>query len=157
PWVAVSRGVVGRVWDRGGGGRCWGVIDAPDRGDIVFSVPPLPVAILLRVDQPALFESFQGGGADPHLLGCLGNAHTSSPDASLPRPFRAIRDHPRSRAVRRRAPAAPRRHRQAPSSRAAPGLGQAAALARGPVLGRGKPPAAVLPARPQADAVATSQ
>jgi hypothetical protein len=30
------------------------------------------------VDQPAFFEPFQSGGADPHLLCRLGNAHTLS-------------------------------------------------------------------------------
>ena len=39
--------------------------------------------------------SFQGSGADPYLVGRFSNAHTSSPDASLPRPFRVIRDHSR--------------------------------------------------------------
>src|SRR5262249_28183051 len=73
--VAASGGAVGRIRCRSGGSRRWGVIEGADRGDIVVGVPPLPVAILLRVDQPALFESFQGGGADPHLVGRLSNAH----------------------------------------------------------------------------------
>src|SRR5262245_3123621 len=102
--------VRGSLGGRSGGDRRWGVIDAPDRSDIVFGVPPLPVAVLPRVDQPALFEPFQGGGADPHLVGRFSNAHTSSPEASLPRPFWVIRDHSRPWAARRRAPAATLRH-----------------------------------------------
>src|SRR5262249_35176318 len=107
PWVTASCGAVGRVWGRSGEGPRWGVIEGADRGNIVFGVPPLPVAILLRVDQPALFESFQSGGADPHLVGRISNAHTSSPDASLPRPFWVIRGHSRPRAARSHAAAWP--------------------------------------------------
>src|SRR5262249_50683538 len=65
-----------------------------------------------------------GGGADPHLVGRFSNAHTSSPDASLPRPFRVMRGHSRSRAARRRAPAATLRHSPAPSSHGAVRLTQ---------------------------------
>ena len=68
--------------------------------------------------------SFQGSGADPYLVGRFSNAHTSSPDASLPRPFWVMRGHSRPRATHRRAPAVTLRHRPAPSSRAAPYLGQ---------------------------------
>jgi len=85
---------------RGGGGQRWGVIEAPDPLDIVFGVPPLPVAILPWVDQAALFESFQGSRADAHLVSRFSNAHTSSPDASLSRPFWIIRGHSRPRAAR---------------------------------------------------------
>src|SRR5262249_21735895 len=100
PGVAASRGAVVSVQRAPCRfGCCW-IIERLDRLDIVFSVPPLPVAILPRVDQPALFESFQGGGANPHLVGCLGNTHTSSPEASLSRPFRVIRDHSRPWAAR---------------------------------------------------------
>src|SRR5262249_37485951 len=106
----------------------------------IVRVPPLPVAILLRVDQPALFEPFQGGGADPHLVGCLGNAHTHllfRGFAVLPGPSPTIPDHV--------PPAATRRHRPGPSCSEAPGLGQVAASARGPGRGRGETPSGIAP------------
>src|SRR5262245_51773991 len=98
-----------------GGSRRWGVIECPELFDIMVGVPPLPIPILPRVDQPTFFEPFQGGGANPHLVGRFSDAHMSSPDASLPRPFRVIHDHSRPPAARRRAPAATWRPGHAPS------------------------------------------